>query len=176
MKPRSALFMFTIGLASLTFASENRDRFLGVNLGLSPSKTFLGGYYSWDRNQINLGTNLFAFTFEEGVFLAQPTLTYNRYLTDNGLYASVALQTTYLPESHDIYTPPTPPDTVGSYRTVHESDWDMPMIMTGIGKSFQFTNWGLHFDVNAITPLNDYFGKVWGLWVGGAASYRFKLD
>jgi hypothetical protein len=169
-------FAFVLLLISHALPDPQEDRYLGINLGVGFSKTFLGGYYSWDRNQINVGTDVLAFLFEEGILVAQPTITYNRYLTNNGLYATLGLQTTYAPESSEEYTPPVPPQTQGTYRTIREDDWKTPVLITGIGKSFQYSSWGLHFDASLLSPLNEYVGRVWAVWLGGAVSYRLHLN
>lgn len=163
-------------LIAFAFPNPQPDQYAGINLGIGYSKTFLGGFYTWDRNQINVGTDVLVFLFEEGILVAQPSITYNRYLTGNGLYTTVGIQTTYAPETHDVYTPPVPPQTQGTYRTIKDPDWKTSALITGVGKNFQFTHWGLNFDANLLSPINRYFGRVWGVWIGGGLSYRFHLN
>lgn len=173
MKSLSALLAFS--LASLSFSDSNDDHHLGLTAGLGLSKNFLGGYYSWDRNQINVGMDVIVFVPEEGLLFAQPSVTYNRYLTASGFYVMLGVQTTYAPDSYEVYTAPIPPETQGTYRTVKEPSWRTPLFLTGGGKNFQFTNWGLYCDVSLLTPLDAHFAQTWGMWVGGGATYRFLL-
>lgn len=167
--------LVAFSLVSVTYSNSTDGRYVGINGGLGLSKTFLGGYYAWGRNQINVGTDVIVFAPEEGVILAQPSITYNRYLTASGIYVMLGVQTTYSPDSYEVYTAPTPPETEGTYRTVNKSSWRTPLLITGLGKSFQFTSWGLYCDVSILTPMDEYLGREWGVWVGGGVSYRFHL-
>lgn len=169
-----ALVVFS--LVSVAYTSSTFDRYLGVNVGLGLSKNFLGGSYAWGRNQVNVGTNVTVVVPEEGVVLAQPSFTYNRYLTASGIYMMLGVQTTYAPDSYEVYTAPIPPETQGTYRTVKNPSWRTPRFLTGVGKNFQFANWGLYCDASLLTPMDEHLGREWGAWVGGGVSYRFLLD
>jgi hypothetical protein len=173
MKNLFALAVFS--LASMAFSESTDNRYLGLNMGFGLSKNFLGAYYSWNRNQINAGTDVIVFVPEEGLLLAQPSITYNRYLTASGIYAMLGLLTTYAPDSYEVYAAAIPPETQGTYHTVKRSSWRTPLFLIGAGKNFQFTSWGLYCDASLLTPLDNHIGRMWGIWIGGGVSYRFRL-
>ena len=170
--------LFLLGLlVGAPFADEYQGRHAGINFGIGLSRPILSGFYYWDRNQVNLGTNLTLYTFEEGVLFAQPSLTYNRYLTSSGIYASLGLITNYIADQdEEVRVQGSPPDTTWHYRTIDEPDWVSPLMIAGIGKNFQWTRWGMHLDANLITPFGKEFIRTWFPWIGIGASYRFKLD
>ncbi len=170
------IFFLASFILAPTFAEEYHGHHIGINAGLSTTKNFLGGFYSWDRNQINAGTNLTIFSFEEGIFYAQPSITYNRYLTANGLYASLGMMATYYPETYETYTPPTPPEAHGTYTQHNEPSWRTNYLTLGLGKNFQYRYWGFNIDGNLTAPLDTDFGNTFGLWLGAGLSYRFKLN
>lgn len=147
---------------------------LDLNFGLSASKSVLGLSYRRGDNDFNLGVRGFSYSSHYGLHL-QPGIAYNRYLTDNGFYASVI----YVPEfrSKDVweYTFNSSADPL-ERRVTEEKGWHPGYLLMGLGKSFQFTRWGLHADLGAATPADADFGRVWGLYIGAAASYRFNLD
>ena len=160
-----------------SFAEEFNSPHAGINFGVGISRPALSGFYSWGRNQINVGTNFTLYTFEEGVIIAQPSITYNRYLTNNGFYSSVGIITTYMAnQNHDVWEQRSPPDTGWHYRAVDESDWEKPWVVAGIGKNFQWEKWGLHIDGNLVSPIGEDFIETWAYWIGIGGSYRFKLD
>ena len=164
-------------LASATFANDFTGRHFGVNAGVNFSKTFLGGFYSWDRNQINVGTGFIAASRDKGVYVAQPSITYNRYLNDRAFYASVGI---LVPYQKDVYNEVREqaalPDTTWSTRKIKYADWRTPVLLAGLGKSFQFAHWGIHLDATFGTELNENFGQKIEPWFGGGLSYRFNLD
>ena len=158
-----------------TWAGDYNGNHYGINLGFGFSKPFLSGFYSWDRNQINAGTGLFAATFDRGVYIAQPSITYNRYLTAKGLYASVGVLATYQTDSYtEVREQAGLPDTTWSTLKTKRPDWATPILLTGLGKNFQFTHWGIHIDASFGTELGKNFGNKIEPWVGAGLSYRFN--
>jgi hypothetical protein len=147
---------------------------LDLNFGLSASKSVLGLSYRRDDHDFNLGIRGFSYSNQDGLHL-QPGFAYNRYFTNNGFYASAI----YVPEfrSKDVweYTFNSSADPL-ERRVTEEKGWHPGYLLMGLGKSFQFTRWGLHADLGAATRADADFGRVWGLYIGAAASYRFNLD
>jgi hypothetical protein len=152
---RSLRLVPVLAIISLTSASSQKS--LDLNLGLSVSKSVLGAAYTDGMNQFNAGLYGFSYASRTGWFL-EPGIAYNRYLTRNGFYVTSA------------YT--------FRYRDMKDENkgWESGLFLTGLGKSFQFTHWGLHADAGLSTPATADFARRWGWWFGGAVSYRFHLN
>jgi hypothetical protein len=169
---RPALILFTVcmTLSKPGYTQSSID----LNFGLSPSKSLLGISYTHNKNQFNIGLHGLGYSGRDGV-LVQPGLAYNRYLTNNGFYASASYNAVYLSQdiqdlTYDMGT------SQFSYVTTERKGWHSGNFMLGLGKSWQFTSWGLHTDAGFGTPSTSDFGRSWGLYLGAAASYRFNLD
>jgi hypothetical protein len=167
------LFLWLVLSASVAAAESSVD----LNFGLSPSKSILGVSYTNGRNQFNGGLRGIAYSSRDGFFL-QPGIAYNRYLTDNGFYVTAIYTLVYL--GSDLTERNFHPNGQGGLfaddEILYRKGWYSDLLMAGLGKSFQFTHWGLHIDTGIGTPANSKFGEIWGLWIGGGVSYRFKLD
>jgi hypothetical protein len=175
MLPKHYLSALVLIASTTVWADDFVGSHYGVNLGFGYSKPFLSGFYSWDRNQINVGSGLFAATLDRGVYIAQPSITYNRYLTGKGLYASIGLLATYQTDSFtEVREQAGLPDTTWSTRKIKQADWTTPLIITGLGKNFQFTRWGIHIDASFSTELGKNFGNKIEPWIGAGLSYRFN--
>jgi len=135
------------------------------------SKSIFGLSYRDGNNEFNGGFRGLAYSSRNG-FVAEPGLSYNRYLTRNGFYAFVGYSLLYLnrDQTELVFN-----ETGHRYETTYEKGWHSDLLFTGIGKSFQFTRWGLHADAGIMTTADSDIGKRWGWSIGGAASYRFKL-
>jgi hypothetical protein len=172
MKP--LLLAMTLFCALSIHAEESS---VDLNLGLSASKSVLGLSYNNGRNQINVGLRGISYSGRDGFFL-QPGIAYNRYLTDNGFYATAIYTLVYW--GNDVTNFNFQSNGQGGYvvneYVVYEKGWHSDLLMAGLGKSFQFTHWGIHLDAGLSTAANSEFGKVLGLWLGGGFSYRFHLD
>ena len=144
--------ILSLALISLPVA-VSAEKYIDLNLGLAPSKSMLGVSYAQDLNEVNVGIKSFAFG-NSGEYALQPGVSYNRYLKPGGFYGTA----TYLPV------------------TFSQEGVEAGSILAGIGKSFQFTSWGIHLDANLATPLTGEFAQAWGYWIGAGVSYRFKLD
>lgn len=160
---RSALVAL---FALLTTSAATAQRSVDLNLGLSASKSVLGVSYTDGMNQLNVGLRGLGYSSRDGLFVA-PGLAYNRYLTQNGFYATAGYTAFYY-GGGDNGTPGLDDD--------REEGWEAGMLLTGFGKSFQFSRWGLHADAGLATPVSGDFARSWGLWFGGAVSWRFHLD
>jgi hypothetical protein len=171
---KSALLFFSLLLASIVSAE---DKSIDLNFGLSASKSVLGLSYTNGRNQFNGGLRGIAYSGRDGFFL-QPGIAYNRYLTDNGFYATAIYTLVYW--GNDITDFNVQSDGQGGYvvneYVVYGKGWHSDLLMAGLGKSFQFQHWGIHLDAGLSTAANSKFGEVFGLWLGGGFSYRFHLD
>lgn len=165
---------FLVYLGSLlTATTAVAQQSIDLNFGLSASKSLLGVSYTSGRNQLNIGLRGFAYSSRDGWHL-QPGVSFNRYITENGLYAWLA----YVPEyrSQDVEALVGYGSGSGfQYLVVEEKGWHPGYALAGVGKSWQFTRWGLHLDAGLTTYAGSDFGRGVGLYLGGAASYRFHL-
>lgn len=171
VSPRMVVLSVLVLCLSIPASAQNS---IDVNIGLSASKSLLGVSYTSGKNQVNVGLRGFAYSGRDGVYL-QPGLSYNRYLTQNGFYAWVAYVAEY--RSSDSERLAWDPVNGNYVRQVEESKgWYPGFALTGLGKSWQFSHWGLHLDAGVGTPADRQVGRKWGPYLGGAVSYRFHLD
>ena len=165
--------VFGILILSL-FAFTHADKYLSLNFGLAPSKSILGLSYRTGANEINVGLKGF-WVRSSGDYELQPGITYNRYFL-KGIYGGF----TYVPLYRDEYvtygTFVGPEPTDYAFETVHEKGWTRGLIFLAVGKTFQFTSWGINIDGGLATPVTSDFARTWGYKIGAGASYRFKLD
>jgi hypothetical protein len=163
-------------IASLIVTSRVcADEHVGINFGFATSKSLLGASYTNGKNSFNAGLNGIAWWSSYGFTTFQPGFTYNRRLTNNNIYGTIGLVGDYSNYRTIHYEPDSIP---GFYRITKEETywtWATPVMTMGLGKTIQFTHWGIHFDFNLATPLDEKFGSAWGSLVGIGTSYRFKL-
>lgn len=147
---------------------------LDLNVGISASKSIIGLSYRQGDHEFNAGLRGFGYNSHDGLLL-QPGVAYNRYFTENGFYASAIYIPTYRSnDSHEFtFNAGT---NAWEYRITEEKGWHPGFFLVGLGKSFQFTRWGLHADAGGVTDATSQFGQSWGIYFGAAASYRFNLD
>jgi hypothetical protein len=169
------LFFLLIGTASVAF-SETRlktKQSIDFNFGLSASKSILGFSFTTGKNQFNTGLRGLAYSGRDG-YLVQPGFAYNRYITENGIYTSLIYVATY--QSQNVQELVYNSETGSfSYQLAEQKGWDPGVLMAGLGKSWQYTHWGLHADAGIVTNAYSDFGTAWGFYLGGGLSYRFHL-
>jgi hypothetical protein len=165
------LLLLSLLVSTSVSAAESS---IDVNFGLSASKSVLGLSYTNGRNQLNAGLRGFAYNSRDGLLL-QPGIAYNRYLTENGFYAAAIYLAKYYSQDVKEYSFWNIANGIEPETEV-EKGWHSDLIMAGLGKSFQFTHWGIHLDGGVATNADSNFGTAWGLWFGGGFSYRFRLD
>ncbi len=162
-----------VSLCVISLSSTHAQQSIDLNFGLSASKSVLGVSYTSGKNQVNIGLRGFAYSGRDGVFL-QPGLSYNRYLAESGFYAWVAYIAEYQSDDIEGFVRDPVTGTIG-YQVVERKGWYPGFALTGLGKSWQFTRWGLHADAGLSTPADSRFATKVGLYLGGGASYRFRL-
>ena len=168
-------FMAGRTICLLIFASISTgkaEKSLDINFGLSPSKSILGLSYANDMNQINFGLHGFAYQSSDGGYI-MPGIAYNRYLTDNGFFATINYSFFYVNQTTRAFVLN---NGILEVESSKQKGWGSGMLGAGLGKSFQFTRWGLHADAGLATPATSDFGQAWGVWIGAGVSYRFHLD
>jgi hypothetical protein len=170
-----------IGFIFLLYTPIHADKSVGFNVGIMASKSTLGISYLNGQNEVNVGLkNRPAYMFRSSGMYFQPGLTFNRYLGRSGFYGSLTYAPIYAKMKHwdylsgDLaYSIQEP--IVGDDYWIKEG-WNSGEIFFGLGKSFQFTHWGIHFDGNLISPVTSQLGQTWFYQVGAGLSYRFNLD
>ena len=163
---------FSILIVLVLFEIGKADRSIDINVGLTPSKSILGLSYTNGMNQINAGLHGFAYHSSDGGYL-MPGMAYNRYLTASGFYTTVNYNFLYVDQVSRSFVFNNGNIEV---ETSKQKGWLSGTLGAGLGKSFQFTRWGLHVDGGLATLANSQFAQAWGWWLSGAASYRFRLD
>lgn len=153
--------------AIASFAQKSID----LNMGFTASKSILGLSYTHDTHQIAGGLHGFSFSSREGWHVTSG-IAYNRYLTASGFYATAIYSFSYVDLRNESLVPA---DVGWTYVTDPERGWVSEELMVGIGKSFQFTRWGLHLDGGLSTPATSRISRAWGWWFGAGASRRFRL-
>jgi hypothetical protein len=172
------LSIFRLSLAGLLISAASSfaraEEHLGLHFGFTVSKSVLGVSYASGKNEFNGGIK--AGWFGARGYGIQPGLSYNRYFTGNGFYGSLSYAPLYESEEVSTYTStgPNPGDYVIESSRV--SGWDPGFLSIGLGKTFQWTSWGIDFDASLLTPASGDLGRTWGYWIGAGTSYRFKLD
>ena len=172
------VFLPALALLASFSASAEKERFIELNLGLSASKSVLGVSYTSGKNQVNVGLKQFWLQSpgENWSGFFQPGISYNRYLTSNGFYATATFAP-YYSRDHLYSMRFVGPDSNDyAFDSHFKKGWHMGDLFLGAGKSFQFTHWGIHVDGGFVTPADADIARAWGYWLGAGASYRFKLD
>lgn len=169
---RFAIFAF-VGV--FCFTTTHAQRSIDLNFGFATSKSNLGLSYAWERSEVNVGIKGFAWASRGGFTAIQPGITYLHRLTANNVYASVGYIASYSRTQYSEWVFDSTTATWTRLGTREVRGWDPSSLSVGLGKSFQFTRWGIHLDVNAYTPFDREFGRAWGYSLGAGGSYRFRL-
>jgi hypothetical protein len=173
--PLSAVPYVFSALASL-FSGLPEESALGVNIGISPSKAGLSAFYAQERNQWNLGM-LYAI---DGTSPGQTDIrlgaTYNRTLTDRGLFAAVGLNLS-LGVGSDLGAS-AHPDVPGQEQQASWSSrgFKNPELLVALGHEFRFggrSQFGLHADLGAGYALGSGIDDRLHARLGAGISYRF---
>jgi hypothetical protein len=159
----------------ITTTGAQAQKHIALNFGLNSTKPLLGLSYSAGKNEINAGVKGFGWSGRDGWAPVIPGISYNRLLTSSNIYGSVGwiltrYETVQLSGTFDS----TSSQWILSERRV-SSKWDPGLLTMGIGKSIQYTHWGIHIDASLLTSLDDRFGQSWKTVVGIGTSYRFHL-
>ena len=172
---RCAFISLLFGFAPRLHAEKN----VAVNLGFTLSKSVVGLSYVCESNEINVGLKSHPLGFLGDLKFIQPGLTFNRAIHKSGIYGSVSYAPVFvtLPSNHWVtyHSRVGRANFIGS-PALWKDGWNLGELFFGLGKTFQFENWGLHVDGNMITPVTSDITKAWGYWIGAGASYRFNLD
>ena len=97
--------LLIVALATVSHAED----YLSLNLGIT-SRSVLGLSYTSGRNVFNAG--LLGFGVRDGgEYLLTPTISYNRYFTDNGWYGLIGYAQTFRNEDVATTTLVVAPDT-----------------------------------------------------------------
>lgn len=150
------------------------EHHLGFNFGFAASKGLLGGHYAWGRHQVNLGSG-YAYSPQNGFERLQPILTYNHYLSRNGLYANAGISSQYARSRWDKTIVSSGDTVVMTSRRVRDS-WDGFALLAGFGKTWRYRGWGIHLDATLTSPYGNWLEPHWSAGIGAGASYRFRLD
>jgi hypothetical protein len=149
---------------------------VGVNLGFSPATAGSGLFFAYGYNQLNLG----AFY---GVGSTEPDLTdvlvgisYNRFLTDWGLFAATGLILTYTARTAPEPVDPSQPELPGNGAAWQGTRVEDPFLIFELGQAFAFGSrdqFGLHVDAGAAAELDSKGRNPWSPICGLGVSYRF---
>jgi hypothetical protein len=155
------------------------DSALGMNIGVSAAKAGLSLSYAHGDNQWNLGTLFAAGSDDPNRTDLKIGGSYNRNLTNWGLFLATGLFFTYTVETGTEPTDPfneNLPETGTAWRSQRLSD---PIVTLELGQNFWFGSrdqFGIYADAGAALPLDpDYPGGAFPI-VGAGLSYRFRIN
>jgi hypothetical protein len=184
MDPISAILYLVLAAAkTIPKPSWPDESAVGVNLGISPARSGFSGFYAQGANQWNLGLLYSIGSEAAGHTNVRTGLTYNRQLTDWGLFAAAGLNVTYIIELGESrydddsqFDPEELPAEGAAWRS-HGIAY--PEFIVTIGEALWFgeNKWlGLNVDAGIAQPFG--YGMSHNPYpiVGAGVSYRFTMN
>jgi len=148
---------------------------IDVNFGFTVSKSVLGVSYIRDGNELNLGLKRADWSLDEGASGLLPGITYIRDVANSGFFMSTGLiprnQTRGYFVVNTDSTNGAPP-----YSIQESTKWITPLFTIGVGKTFQWPDWGLHLDANLGWAIPSRSIRDYNYTLGIGISQRFQLD
>ncbi len=152
---------------------------LGVNIGFSPATSGTGLFYAHGGNQWNIGALYAIGSVNPDLTDVKVGASYNRTLTDWGLFFATGMVLTYMIEEGTEPERPFEPDlppTGAAWRSHGAKD---PVFLLELGQRIEFGSrdqFGIHADVGAAADLDSKNKNPWGPIVGAGMSYRFRIN
>lgn len=152
---------------------------VGINLGFSPATAGTGLFFAYGYNQVNLGAFYGVGTDEPDLTDVLVGISYNRYLTDWGLFAATGLVLTYTARTTLEDRDPNQPETGAEGTAWQGARMDDPFWIFELGQSLAFGSrdqFGVHVDAGAAAELDSDGRNPWSPIAGIGISYRFQFD
>ncbi len=168
-----------------TFASWRMplpdEKAVGINLGITPGKSGMSGFYAHGANQWNLGMLYSVGSAVAGHADVHLGATYNRQLTGWGLYLAGGLNLTHTIEKSpdDNVGLPREPDSLPQGMAWRSHGISHPEFVFTVGESFWFSHrgrLGVNTDVGVALPFGDGVSHAPYVVIGAGIAYRWNFD